>query len=74
VFGDLSLLPYFDSFLKLVLCVSNTCFDFQVRLNEAVKAASLFEPHVVLTVDSKGFSFRFLKQLRGTTTKLMYLQ
>lgn len=45
-------------------------FIFQERLNEAVKAASLFEPHVVLTVDSKGFSFRFLKQLRGTVQLL----
>jgi lipid-A-disaccharide synthase len=43
------------------LCVLN----FQVRLNEAVEAATLFEPHVVVTVDSKGFSFRFLKRLRG---------
>ncbi|XP_050874149.1 probable lipid-A-disaccharide synthase, mitochondrial isoform X4 [Lathyrus oleraceus] len=40
-------------------------YTFKERLNEAVKAASLFEPHVVLTVDSKGFSFRFLKQLRA---------
>jgi lipid-A-disaccharide synthase len=43
------------------LCVLN----FQVRLNEAVEAATLFEPHVVVTFDSKGFSFRFLKRLRG---------
>lgn len=47
------------------------CVNFQVKLNETVKAAALFEPHVVLTIDSKGFSFRFLKQLRGTTTNLL---
>lgn len=39
-----------------------------MRLNETVEAAALFNPHVVVTVDSKGFSFRFLKQLRGTAT------
>lgn len=39
---------------------------FSVRLKQTVEAAVLFCPHVVVTVDSKGFSFRFLKQLRGT--------
>ncbi|KAL6518318.1 hypothetical protein OROMI_034019 [Orobanche minor] len=38
---------------------------FRVRLNEMVESALSFRPHVVLTVDSKGFSFRFLKQLRA---------
>lgn len=38
---------------------------FKVRLKQTVKAAELFQPHVVVTVDSKGFSFRLLKQLRG---------
>ncbi|CAA0814366.1 Probable lipid-A-disaccharide synthase-mitochondrial [Striga hermonthica] len=37
---------------------------FRVKLQETVEAALGFHPHVVLTVDSKGFSFRFLKQLR----------
>lgn len=37
----------------------------QVRLKETIEAALLFRPHVVVTVDSKGFSFRLLKQLRG---------
>ncbi|KAL7107881.1 hypothetical protein ACP275_06G081900 [Erythranthe tilingii] len=37
----------------------------RVRLKEAVESALTFQPHVVLTVDSKGFSFRFLKQLRA---------
>ncbi|KAK9663920.1 hypothetical protein RND81_14G006400 [Saponaria officinalis] len=39
---------------------------FRARLKETVKAALSFNPHVVVTVDSKGFSFRFLKQLRAT--------
>lgn len=30
-----------------------------------VEAAVVFQPHVVVTVDSKGFSFRLLKQIRG---------
>ncbi|CAN1124285.1 Probable lipid-A-disaccharide synthase, mitochondrial, partial [Linum perenne] len=39
---------------------------FRIRLRETVDAAVLFRPHCVVTVDSKGFSFRFLKQLRGS--------
>ncbi|KAK6156221.1 hypothetical protein DH2020_010469 [Rehmannia glutinosa] len=38
---------------------------FRVKLKETVESALTFRPHVVLTVDSKGFSFRFLKQLRA---------
>lgn len=38
---------------------------FRVKLKETTEAALLFQPHVVVTVDSKGFSFRLLKQLRG---------
>lgn len=34
-------------------------------MKETVEAAFLFRPHVVVTVDAKGFSFRLLKQLRG---------
>lgn len=33
-------------------------------MKETVESALSFKPHVVLTVDSKGFSFRFLKILR----------
>ncbi|TKY68645.1 lipid-A-disaccharide synthase [Spatholobus suberectus] len=36
-------------------------YRIRVKLNETVEAAALFEPHVVLTVDSKGFCFWFLK-------------
>ncbi|KAL5974431.1 hypothetical protein ACLOJK_031096 [Asimina triloba] len=35
------------------------------RLKETVEAAIRFRPHVVVTVDSKAFSFSFLKQLRA---------
>ncbi|KAJ0986765.1 hypothetical protein J5N97_005121 [Dioscorea zingiberensis] len=38
------------------------------RLKETVEEAILFQPHVVVTVDSKGFSFRFLRQLKARTT------
>ncbi|KAH7844122.1 hypothetical protein Vadar_024578 [Vaccinium darrowii] len=38
---------------------------FRVKLKETAQAALLFQPHVVVTVDSKGFSFRLLKQLRA---------
>lgn len=34
-------------------------------MKETVEAALQFQPHVVVTVDSKGFSFRLLKQLRA---------
>ncbi|XP_074578859.1 putative lipid-A-disaccharide synthase, mitochondrial isoform X2 [Curcuma longa] len=34
------------------------------KLKETTEAAILFRPHVVITVDSKGFSFRLLKQLK----------
>eukprot|EP00268_Persea_americana_P024126 TRINITY_DN23599_c0_g1_i1.p1 TRINITY_DN23599_c0_g1~~TRINITY_DN23599_c0_g1_i1.p1 ORF type:complete len:245 (-),score=55.42 TRINITY_DN23599_c0_g1_i1:39-773(-) len=36
------------------------------KLKETTEAALLFRPHVVVTVDSKGFSFRFLKLLRAS--------
>ncbi|XP_002528957.2 probable lipid-A-disaccharide synthase, mitochondrial [Ricinus communis] len=38
---------------------------FRERLKETTEAAFSFLPHVVVTVDSKGFSFRLLKQLRA---------
>ncbi|XP_058210570.1 probable lipid-A-disaccharide synthase, mitochondrial [Rhododendron vialii] len=37
---------------------------FRVKLKETAQAALLFRPHVVVTVDSKGFTFRLLQQLR----------
>lgn len=43
--------------------------QFRVRLKQAVQAAHSFRPHAVITVDSKGFSFRFLKHLRERSRK-----
>ncbi|KAK7407589.1 hypothetical protein VNO78_09542 [Psophocarpus tetragonolobus] len=40
-------------------------YRIRMKLNETVEAAVVFEPHVVVTVDSKGFSFRCLKRLRA---------
>ncbi|XP_043690431.1 probable lipid-A-disaccharide synthase, mitochondrial isoform X1 [Telopea speciosissima] len=37
----------------------------RLKLKEATEAALLFQPHVVVTIDSKGFSFRLLRQLRA---------
>nr|GMD38491.1 probable lipid-A-disaccharide synthase, mitochondrial isoform X1 [Ipomoea batatas] len=43
--------------------------QFRVKLKQAVQAALGFQPHAVVTVDSKGFSFRFLKHLRARYRK-----
>ncbi|KAH0743758.1 hypothetical protein KY290_031751 [Solanum tuberosum] len=51
VMGIWELLPYLN--------------QFRVRLKQTIEAALSFKPHVVLTVDAKGFSFRFLKHLRA---------
>ncbi|WCJ37473.1 Lipid-A-disaccharide synthase [Euphorbia peplus] len=51
VMGILELLPHLNK--------------IRVKLKNTVEAALLFQPHVVVTVDSKGFSFRLLKQLRA---------
>ncbi|KAJ4763687.1 Lipid-A-disaccharide synthase [Rhynchospora pubera] len=42
------------------------------RINYTVEAAILFQPHVVVTVDSKGFSFRLLKLLRSRFVQSNY--
>jgi lipid A disaccharide synthetase len=36
----------------------------QRKIEDTANAVMLFQPHVVVTVDSKGFSFRLLKQLK----------
>ncbi|XP_065876731.1 probable lipid-A-disaccharide synthase, mitochondrial isoform X2 [Euphorbia lathyris] len=51
VMGILELLPHLNK--------------IRVKLKTTTEAALLFQPHVVVTVDSKGFSFRLLKQLRA---------
>ncbi|KAK9151508.1 hypothetical protein Syun_009817 [Stephania yunnanensis] len=40
-------------------------YKIRTRLKMAIEAALLFQPHVVVTVDAKGFSFHFLRQLRA---------
>ncbi|PKA57950.1 putative lipid-A-disaccharide synthase, mitochondrial [Apostasia shenzhenica] len=54
VMGIFELLPY----LKKI----------RVRLKDAIDAAMLFQPHVVVTVDSKGFSFRLLNGIKARHT------
>uniref|UniRef100_A0A803LRJ4 lipid-A-disaccharide synthase n=1 Tax=Chenopodium quinoa TaxID=63459 RepID=A0A803LRJ4_CHEQI len=48
-------------------------YKIRVRLKETVEAAFLFKPHVVVTVDAKGFSFRFLKELRDSPIHFHYV-
>lgn len=40
-------------------------YKIRMKLKQTVEAALQFKPHAVVTVDSKGFSFRLLKQLRA---------
>ncbi|KAG9448675.1 hypothetical protein H6P81_008640 [Aristolochia fimbriata] len=42
----------------------------RINLKRTAEAAVSFQPHVVVTVDSKGFSFRFLRLLRVTCNQL----
>nr|CAD1827668.1 unnamed protein product [Ananas comosus var. bracteatus] len=39
--------------------------NIRIKLKDTTESAIFFQPHVVVTVDSKGFSFRFLKLLQG---------
>ncbi|XP_020594195.1 probable lipid-A-disaccharide synthase, mitochondrial isoform X2 [Phalaenopsis equestris] len=55
VMGIFELLPYLNK--------------IRIRLKETVEVARLFQPHVVVTIDSKGFSFRLLKQLKVRYSK-----
>lgn len=45
-----------------------------MKLKETIDAAAKFKPHVVVTVDSKGFSFRLLKELRGKHHSLLFFK
>ncbi|KAL1339311.1 hypothetical protein AAHE18_U026700 [Arachis hypogaea] len=63
--GMQSLFPIEDISVMGIWELLPHLYRIRVRLKETVEAAASFEPHVVLTVDSKGFSFRFLKQLRA---------
>ncbi|KAK8967351.1 hypothetical protein KSP40_PGU015057 [Platanthera guangdongensis] len=55
VMGIFELLPYLNR--------------IRIQLNETIEAAVLFQAHVVVTVDSKGFSFRLLKFLKARYTE-----
>uniref|UniRef100_A0A0D9V5Q7 lipid-A-disaccharide synthase n=1 Tax=Leersia perrieri TaxID=77586 RepID=A0A0D9V5Q7_9ORYZ len=39
-------------------------YNIKRKIEDTADAAILFQPHAVVTVDSKGFSFRLLKQLK----------
>lgn len=39
-------------------------YSIKRKIEDTANAAMLFQPHAVVTVDSKGFSFRLLKQLK----------
>ena len=43
----------------------NVMYLVQARLRQTVAAAVEFKPHLVVTVDTKGFSFRVLRSLVG---------
>lgn len=63
--GMKSLFPMEDIAVMGIWELLPHIYKFRVRLKETIEAALLFRPHAVVTVDSKGFSFRLLKQLRG---------
>ncbi|XP_068657240.1 probable lipid-A-disaccharide synthase, mitochondrial [Aristolochia californica] len=42
----------------------------RINIKRTAEAAVSFQPHVVVTVDSKGFSFRFLRLLRARCNQL----
>ncbi|KAL9453747.1 hypothetical protein AB3S75_009368 [Citrus x aurantiifolia] len=63
--GMKSLFPMEDIAVMGIWELLPHIYKFRVRLKETIKAALLFRPHAVVTVDSKGFSFRLLKQLRA---------
>ncbi|KAM3697086.1 hypothetical protein ACB098_06G087500 [Castanea mollissima] len=63
--GLISLFPMEDIAVMGIWELLPHLNKFRLRLKETMEAAFLFQPHVVVTVDSKGFSFRLLKQLRA---------
>ncbi|XP_056697751.1 probable lipid-A-disaccharide synthase, mitochondrial [Spinacia oleracea] len=65
-YGLRSLFPMEDHAVMGILELLPYLYMIRVRLKETVEAAFLFKPHVVVTVDAKGFSFRFLKKLRAS--------
>ncbi|KAK7823107.1 probable lipid-A-disaccharide synthase, mitochondrial isoform X2 [Quercus suber] len=63
--GLISLFPMEDIAVMGIWELLPHLNKFRLRLKETMEAAFLFQPHVVVTVDSKGFSFRLLKKLRA---------
>ncbi|KAJ0054673.1 hypothetical protein Pint_01927 [Pistacia integerrima] len=63
--GLKSLFPMEDIAVMGILELLPHLYRFRVKLKETIQAAVSFRPHVVVTVDSKGFSFLLLKELRG---------
>jgi hypothetical protein len=51
------------------IAIDFTTIVLQRKIEDTVEAAMLFQPHVVVTVDSKGFSFRLLRQLKSKAIK-----
>lgn len=54
----------FCSYVALHLTLIVLTLILQRKIEDTANAAMLFQPHAVVTVDSKGFSFRLLKQLK----------
>lgn len=78
VMGLWELLPHLNTFrvnsyyifliiyiLPTKILIQRLDFILQKKLKETTEAVFLFRPHAVVTVDSKGFSFRLLEQLKG---------
>ncbi|VVB05268.1 unnamed protein product [Arabis nemorensis] len=63
--GMTSLFPMEDLAVMGVWELLPHLYKLRVKLKQTIDAATKFKPHVVVTVDSKGFSFRLLKELRA---------
>ncbi|CAH8326866.1 unnamed protein product [Eruca vesicaria subsp. sativa] len=68
--GLTSLFPMEDLAVMGVWELLPHLYKFRAKLKETIDAAAMFKPHVVVTVDSKGFSFRLLKELRARYNQL----
>ncbi|XP_031262106.1 probable lipid-A-disaccharide synthase, mitochondrial [Pistacia vera] len=68
--GLKSLFPMEDIAVMGILELLPHLYRFRVKLKETIQAAVSFRPHVVVTVDSKGFSFLLLKELRARYSQL----
>ncbi|XP_047322885.1 probable lipid-A-disaccharide synthase, mitochondrial isoform X1 [Impatiens glandulifera] len=62
--GLKSLFPMEDISVMGIWELLPQLYKFRVKLEETAEAALSFNPHVIVTVDAKGFSFRLLKKIR----------